>query len=526
MKWELYDHQKKMMMDSIAAFREGHRSIIIHGDTGCGKTIIGSEFAYRTVSKKNKFVGLFFQEKHLTQFAEVLGAWGLKYQIVKQNRIYINQGIILSMVKTFENRIKRAGNLNTLLKETDFFMFDEAHGQYFNNVIDQIKEHNPKSYRCGLTATPQRYGNQRQLYKDYSKLILGPNTEYLISIKKLSPFDYYTVKVDEILQLKETASGEYNQEDVYKALDKPVLYGGVFDNWTKYAKDKSTLIFCVNIKQAAKVCAEFEKNGIEAKFVSSKPAKPKQGKKTEAQFNIMIADWEERMRGIEQYGGNNDEITGNWRANKFHVLVNVDMYTAGFDRKDLECVIIYRATAVFSLWWQIRGRVVRYFEGKRGVILDFGNHIQRFKTSPTGEQIWSLVHETGKKSGTPIPASKICESCGFAIPQKQTICEFCGHADKKMIEAKAKKGKELTKIELENVDLNALDFMSKKYHISKSMVKFCEAIDVKYRAKTMDVYKCMSECIKFAGWECFDYFVKNSKINAKFVSNYRAHFFK
>ena len=62
---------------------------------------------------------------------------------------------------------------------------------------------------------------------------------------------------------------------VKKKIEHSISYQSVIDNWQKIANNSKTLIFCVNIEHTMKMCAEFNKNNIKAKFITSSISKPK-----------------------------------------------------------------------------------------------------------------------------------------------------------------------------------------------------------------------------------------------------------
>ena len=73
-----------------------------------------------------------------------------------------------------------------------------------------------------------------------------------------------------------------------------------------------------------------------------------------------------------------DRILEDFKAGKIPIVVNVGVLTTGFDFVQLDTVILARPTKSLSLYYQMVGRAIRPFKGKRGWIVDLCGNVNRF----------------------------------------------------------------------------------------------------------------------------------------------------
>jgi superfamily II DNA or RNA helicase len=438
---KLYDYQNKGVSEIKTEFSKGKKHLIAQAATGAGKTVIFSYIAQNVVLKSKKVLVLTNRNELLTQTGTSLENFGLLpyYITAGLKKVDKNNSVFVAMSQTLRNRLKLKDWCNWILNDIDLVIIDEAHLQEFNFLF-QSGLLDKKSV-IGFTATPRRGGNQRQLAMDYDEIIEIASTLDLVKLGYLVNDDYFGIKGVNTEKIKfDSMKGDYSEKDMFQRFDSPKLYAGVVKNWIVNAFNTHTIVFCVNIQHIIKTVEEFQKNGIDARFLCSGKSKPKPpiDDTNEAQmvaYSEKLSQYIEYLDAFKKWSGDRNEIVKDFKDKKFTVLVNAGILTTGFDCPSIETVIINRATTSLTLWLQMLGRGSRIFEGKSHFnILDFGSNAERLGHYIT-PQYWSLWHEKGN-SGEGIPPVKDCggrpdkngrEGCERLIMASLNICPFCGY---------------------------------------------------------------------------------------------------
>lgn len=249
--------------------------------------------------------------------------------------------------------------INSVYKKPDEFMDIDF------VIIDECHQVNPKNLGgmytsflnsigcqrvCGLTATPYRLV-QRSYYEGGDKkqtaqlaminrihpfflksIVYKIETDELIERGYLSPILYRKVHVDGLEQLQVNKTGsEYDQESLEnlwkddESLEKMASVVAKIDQHCQ-----RSLTFCTSLYQTEQVKALLAEMGIRAECVSGETPK------------------RERTRLVAEY-----------KAGKFKHMLNVGVFTTGFDVPALDCVILARPTLSLALYYQMVGRGVR-----------------------------------------------------------------------------------------------------------------------------------------------------------------------
>jgi superfamily II DNA or RNA helicase len=440
-KITLREYQQKGVNDIVKSFGKGNKHILAQAATGAGKTVIFSYIAQNSVLKNKKVLILTNRTELQNQAGSSLQNFGLSPYYIKAGLKVLdtNHSVYVSMSKTLSNRLKLKKWSDWLLNDIDLVVIDEAHLQDFNFLFESGLVKN--KYVIGVTATPRRGGQQRQLAVDYDELIEIASTLDLVKLGYLVNDDYYGIKGVNTEKIKiDSMKGDYSEKDMFQRFDSPTLYAGTVKNWIENAFNSHTIIFCVNIQHIIKTCAEFQKNGINARFVCSKVSKPK--KPIDELDEAKLVAYDEKLEGYinyldayQKWSGDRDKIINGFKNKEFTVLINAGILTTGFDAPSIETVIVNRATTSLTLWLQMLGRGSRIFEGKSHFnILDFGGNAERLGHYTT-PQYWSLWHEKSTP-GDGVAPMKDCEGkpdkngregCDRLIMASLNICPFCGY---------------------------------------------------------------------------------------------------
>jgi superfamily II DNA or RNA helicase len=186
------------------------------------------------------------------------------------------------------------------------------------------------------TATPARadgmgLGSHADGIADV--LIEGPDQKWGIDNGYLTGYRIWcpTAKDLDLNGIDLNKEGDFNQNQLAKAMAKSTaIVGDVVSTYIKHAMGKLGVTFAVNVEEANKIAAEFNRRGVPAAVLDSKTS--------ETERNRQLKAFEQR---------------------KLWQLVNVDLFGEGFDLPAIECVSMARPTASWPLFVQQFNRALR-----------------------------------------------------------------------------------------------------------------------------------------------------------------------
>ncbi len=73
-----------------------------------------------------------------------------------------------------------------------------------------------------------------------------------------------------------------------------------------------------------------------------------------------------------------EQILEDFKSGKIKVLLNVGILVVGFDYPALDTIVIARPTMSLRWYYQVIGRIIRPFEGKKGWVVDLCGNVERF----------------------------------------------------------------------------------------------------------------------------------------------------
>lgn len=315
--------------------------------------------------------------------------------------------VIIASVPTW---IKR--DISELAPLVGMWAMDEFHHTLAENMWGIAISKLTNAVGLGVTATPLRAdlkGLGRNASGVADCIVKTPGMGELIRRGRLSPYKVYTPpdKVD-VSGINITSGGDYNQQKLAEATDRPDITGDAVKHYLKLAKGQQGIVFAASVNHAEHVAQEFKNSGVNAVALSSK-TKP----------NI-------RQAKIREF-----------RNGKIDLLVNYDLFGEGFDVPAVAVVIMLRKTLSYGLFKQMFGRCLRVLAGKEyGILIDHvGNvaeHIIPGKHLHEDPE-WSLDDIKRKpKNIMKDILTRVCPNCfHFYVPLtssiKSHICPACGH---------------------------------------------------------------------------------------------------
>ena len=139
---------------------------------------------------------------------------------------------------------------------------------------------------------------------------------------------------------KRGADGDYQVKEMDAVLNRRPSIERLYRSVNQFAKGKKGIVYAISIGHARQIASYYRQQGVCSVAVDSHTPK------------------EERKRMVEAF-----------KAGEIRVLVNVDVFSEGFDCPDVEFVQMARPTLSLSKYLQQVGRGLRKVEGKESCML-------------------------------------------------------------------------------------------------------------------------------------------------------------
>jgi superfamily II DNA or RNA helicase len=447
----LYKHQGQFVKEILKEFKKGNKRVIGQSPTGSGKTVMFSYIAKQTSLKNKKVLIITDRTELLSQAGGTIESFDMNPYYIQAGTKFIDKSksIYIAMSQTLRNRMTIPMWYNFIRDHVGLIIIDEAHKQEFNHMFDDSFLEN--KYVIGFTATPTRAGKMTQLGIQYNSIVRGKPIKWLIKKGYLLNCDILDCGTPDLTNVAvNKMKGDFSETSMFKKFDNAKLYRGLVKNYLTHCKGQKMMVFCCNVEHAIKTAKELKKQGVNAKFISSKKTAPKEPKKwnqaNEALFKERFKSFKLYQKHFHKLSGERDDVFKWFKSNNDAVLVNVDIATTGFDDPSVRVIALYRATMSLVLYLQMLGRGGRILKDKNQpikthfTVLDFGGNKARFGPYDV-DRDWSLWHDEVKPGGG-IPPMKICgedskgerikgaakikKGCKRLILAAYKLCPFCG----------------------------------------------------------------------------------------------------
>ena len=369
---KLFDYQEDMKERIEKALRL-HRSVMAQMPTGTGKT-------YLLTAVIDSFVSNNPMEKvwivaHRRELVSQIDETVRKFHSYSTS----NTSSLLSSVK--------AMSIQWLMRHYDeieempgMIVIDEAH-HALAKTYKEMWERFPKAKFLGLTATPCRL-NGKGFTDLFDVLVQSWSVPDFISKGRLATYDFVSIKSDGVTQrlidslLKRGADGDYQNKEMDMLLNKKPSIERLYRSLEEYGKDRKGIVYAINISHAQKITKLYQEHGVKAIAIDSKtPAT-------------------DRQQDIEAF-----------KKGDIQVLVNVDIFSEGFDCPDVEFVQLARPTLSLAKYLQMVGRGLRVAKGKKNCVIIDNVGLYRVFGLPSQVWNWNAMFEgklkVGKKKETP-----------------------------------------------------------------------------------------------------------------------------
>ena len=350
-------------------------------------------------------------------------------------------------------------------EEPGMIVIDEAH-HALAKTYKGMWERFPKAKFLGLTATPCRL-NGKGFTDLFDVLVQSWSVPEFISKGRLATYDFVSIKSDGVTQRlidslqKRGADGDYQNKEMDMLLNKKPSIERLYRSLEEYGKDRKGIVYAINISHANAIAEFYREHGIAAVAIDSKtPASERRMlierfKASSLSFSKITPSLFTLKEGSTSHpdpltlrgeGGNRptrcseplrskvggpskvspdcagwDRLTDTCLragdglgatclraadgAAPIQVLVNVDIFSEGFDCPDVEFVQLARPTLSLAKYLQMVGRGLRVAKGKKNCVIIDNVGLYRVFGLPSQVWNWNAMFEgklkVGKRKETP-----------------------------------------------------------------------------------------------------------------------------
>ena len=447
---KLFDYQEDMKERIEKALRL-HRSVMAQMPTGTGKTYLLTAVIDSFVSNnpKEKVWIVAHRRELVSQIDETVR----KFHSYSAS----NTSSLLSSVKAMSIQWLMR-HYDEIEEEPGMIVIDEAH-HALAKTYKEMWERFPKAKFLGLTATPCRL-NGKGFTDLFDVLIQSWDVPEFISKGRLATYDFVSIKSDGVTQRlidslqKRGADGDYQNKEMDMLLNKKPSIERLYRSLEEYGKDRKGIVYAININHANAIAEFYREHGIAAVAIDSKTPASERRMLIERFKSSSLSFSKAHPSSLTLKGGStafpkplSPQGTGDVTALRcseplrskdggpskvspdcagwdrlaatclrsadrladelapIQVLVNVDIFSEGFDCPDVEFVQLARPTLSLAKYLQMVGRGLRVAKGKKNCVIIDNVGLYRVFGLPSQVWNWNAMFEgklkVGKKKETP-----------------------------------------------------------------------------------------------------------------------------
>ena len=347
-------------------------------------------------------------------------------------------------------------------EEPGMIVIDEAH-HALAKTYKEMWERFPNAKFLGLTATPCRL-NGKGFTDLFDVLVQSWDVPEFISKGRLATYDFVSIKSDGVTQRlidslqKRGADGDYQNKEMDMLLNKKPSIERLYRSLEEFGKDRKGIVYAINISHANAIAEFYREHGIAAVAIDSKtPASERRMlierfKSSSLSFSnhpvplskegstfspspsssgsgdVTALRCSEPLRSKDGGPSKVSPDCAGWDRlgatclrptdglgttclrpadglGAIQVLVNVDIFSEGFDCPDVEFVQLARPTLSLAKYLQMVGRGLRIAKGKKNCLIIDNVGLYRVFGLPSQVWNWNAMFEgklkVGKKKETP-----------------------------------------------------------------------------------------------------------------------------
>lgn len=260
-----------------------------------------------------------------------------------------------------------------------FIIIDEAHHAIANSYT-RLWEFYPNAKKLGVTATPWRMDG-RGFHGNFDVLLPSMSIKDFMAKGWLAPYQYYSVPLQNSLckdidTIKEFGvDGDYKTSRLEEIVDTAKIRAQLLDSYFQFVSGKKGIIYSISRVHSKHICQQYREAGIRIADIDS-----------------------ETPSALRKH------IVQDFKNGEIDILVNVDIFSEGFDCPNLEFVQLARPTRSLVKYIQQVGRGLRKNGDKQCLILDNVGMYGRFGL-PDDDRPWNqyfdgMPHPEDFKSST------------------------------------------------------------------------------------------------------------------------------
>ena len=429
---KLFDYQEDMKERIEKALRL-HRSVMAQMPTGTGKTyLLTAAIDSFVEDNPNTKVWIVAHRKELVSQIEETIKKFYSYSSSK------NKSLLVSVKAMSIQWLSR--HYDEIEDEPGMIVIDEAH-HALAKTYKEMWERFPKAKFLGLTATPCRL-NGKGFMDLFDVLVQSWNIPEFISKGRLATYDFVSIKSDGVTQRlidslqKRGADGDYQNKEMDMLLNKRPSIERLYQSFEEYGKDRKGIVYAINISHANAIVEFYREHGIAAVAIDSKTPSSLRKELIERFKSSSLSFSKTHPSSLTLKGGStafpkplSPQGTGDVTALRcseplrskdggaskpspgcagwdrlgatclraadgvadglgpIQVLVNVDIFSEGFDCPDVEFVQLARPTLSLAKYLQMVGRGLRVAKGKKNcVIID---NVGLYRVFGLPSQVWN-----------------------------------------------------------------------------------------------------------------------------------------
>ena len=362
----LRDYQQEMLERLHDAWEE-QQSVMVQMPAGTGKTHLMA-----AVIRENMAHGVLIvahRVELIGQISQTLESFGIEHGIVDRTTLDLDRKtkehkVVVASIQTLARRMATANYANDKNFRPQLVIIDEAH-HAVAKTYRLLWEMWPEAKFLGLTATPCRLDGTG--FTDlFDTLLESYSIQEFIDRGWLSDFEYVSVTpenwmVERIAGLKKRgADGDYQMKEMATVMDSQESIAHLYQSYLKFTRGKKGIVYAISREHAQHISDYYVNHGVKCCWIEA------------------MTPAEERQRLVDAY-----------RQGEIDVIVNVDIFSEGFDCPEVEFIQLARPTLSLTKYLQQVGRGMRPVPFKDYVtILDQVGLYQTFGL-PTEKRDWN-----------------------------------------------------------------------------------------------------------------------------------------
>ena len=364
-------------------------------------------------------------------------------------------------------------------EEPGMIVIDEAH-HALAKTYKEMWERFPNAKFLGLTATPCRL-NGKGFTDLFDVLVQSWSVPEFICKGRLATYDFVSIKSDSVTQRlidslqKRGADGDYQNKEMDMLLNKKPSIERLYQSLEEYGKDRKGIVYAINISHANAIAEFYREHGIAAVAIDSKTPsslrkelierfKSSSFSKTHPSSLTLkggstafpkplspqgtgdVTAPPRRSEPLRSKDGGPSKVSpdcAGWDrlgatclraadgAAPIQVLVNVDIFSEGFDCPDIEFVQLARPTLSLAKYLQMVGRGLRVARGKKSCVMIDNVGLYRVFGLPSQVWNWNAMFEGKLKVGKKKETAK--ERAFFLGSEEQEVHQDDSDSEMEMV---------------------------------------------------------------------------------------------